>query len=58
MRNRQQCVDIDECAYNNGGCKGPCVNTLVSKLHEKEEKGKGRKLKPKFKKIEKLRDHY
>ncbi|KAK7580571.1 hypothetical protein V9T40_001200 [Parthenolecanium corni] len=30
MRNRQQCVDIDECAYNNGGCKGPCVNTLGS----------------------------
>ncbi|XKL67531.1 hypothetical protein PGB90_003022 [Kerria lacca] len=27
VSNRQQCVDIDECSFNNGGCKGPCVNT-------------------------------
>ncbi|XP_065214930.1 thrombospondin-4 isoform X1 [Planococcus citri] len=27
LRNKQICSDIDECAYANGGCKGPCINT-------------------------------
>ena len=22
-----KCVDIDECAFKNGGCKGQCINT-------------------------------
>ena len=29
IRNKQICSDIDECAYGNGGCKGPCINTPV-----------------------------
>lgn len=35
VSNRQQCVDIDECSFNNGGCKGPCVNTPVTSIFYK-----------------------